>query len=198
MADELDTTDLGKGLVVEDKDTPGLLKRLAGVGLAIATAMGVEMRKGSTGEPINLPSLQVKTSSGAGVFKPTYLAVMDVAKTLIALQAQAGATKLYLVNQNNEFKFVELDPQQCFDPDNVCECPPDFIAGFKEDDDGKLCLVRFTSSGESDSWIDTSSVNISGNGSSESPFNAVVKISSHPGNQLQLLSDGLYVGLPTS
>lgn len=195
---ELDTTNLGKGVVVEDKDTPGLLKRLAGLGLAVTTAMGIQNRKGSAGEPINLPSLQTKPCDGESAFNPKYINVMDVAKSLIALQASAGATKLYLHTQNGVFKFSELDPQQCFNPDDLCECPPDFIAGFKENEDGNLCLVRFSSSGESDSWQDTPTVNISGAGSAGSPFTAAVRVSSQAGNQLQVLGDGLYVGTPTS
>ena len=119
---------------------------------------------------------------------------MNASGVWYALQPNALADKYALISRSGRFQLEPLLGVPCFDPDDICDCAPDEVAGWKEID-GKLCLVRFTSSGDSDVWNDSATIDIQGAGTTGSPFSAHVKISADPGNIIEARADGLYAAL---
>ncbi len=191
MADELDEIPIGNALMAETPVTFDPAK-LSGEGIPVAAAGSVQMRDGSSAKPIQLPD--INTSVVATAFAG--LLIATAGKVIQELLASPDPTKLILTSRNGRMKFEELTPGHCYDPDDICgDCPPDWIAGWQETEAG-LCLVKFVAGGTADSWQDTQSIDITGSGSSGSPYAANIKISADAGNVLELRSDGLYVPTP--
>lgn len=193
MADPLPTIALGKGLAAPST-VDNALSQLTGKGIAVADETGVRMRKGSSGEPIMLPSLQ---HMGFDTSFPSVI-VQNAEGVLYRLDPNEGADKYVLHSRNGSFRLEPLLGAACFPEDEICECPPDQVAGWREveQEDGstKWCLVRFTPSADSDVWEDSQTVDIQGAGTLADPYNANVKISTDPGNLIELRADGLFVG----
>lgn len=163
---------------------------LTGEGIPVTDETGVANRTGASGNPIRTPLLQAMAYD---TIFPKVM-VQNASGVWFVLSPNTTSEKFALISQNSGFQLQRLDGIPCFDPDGICECDPEQIAGWKEID-GRLCLVRFNASGDSDIWEDTNTVNIQGAGTAGSPFSASVKISADPGNILEARADGLYAAL---
>lgn len=189
-------------------------KRLSGNGLAMVQGGAASMRNGSASRPISLPDL-TKVNSDAE-FKN--LMIMDGSGQVHALKPSDAEAPQAVLTANGVFFQGDLYPTVCYKGTDICgNCDNAFVAGFRQNDDGTLCLTKiefdaFTSS--VDSWEDTQTIDISGSGTPANKYKAVVRISptagniisqnaggllalipisQQVGNRLQMLADGLYV-----
>lgn len=197
MADDLPDIATGKALVVPDP-ADDALSELSGLGIPVRDNTGVRMRTGANGDEIILPDLK---HLGSDQTFP-YVIVRNEEGVFMALEPNETGDRFVLVSENGSFKLVLMTGNPCFAEGDICECQPDFSAGFQEielpNGDKKYCLVRFTSGEGVDEWQDTNTVDIAGAGIIGNPYKANVKRSALAGNALQLLPDGLYVAFPTS
>ena len=188
MAEELDIIASGKALIAEIPEDFGSAV-LSGSGIPISTGVAVEMRDGSSDFPTALPKLAEKDITNAFRF----MVMMNLAKELQALTATPGMMPLHLVSVDGDIFFEPLAGVACFDPEKICECVPDWIAGWADGGE-TLCLRRHIPDVVEDIWISTDSVDISGAGIETNPYRASVKISLAAGNRLKMHPDGLFVG----
>lgn len=191
MADPLPEIAVGIAPVVTDP-ADNTLKELSGMGLVSTDVTGTHHRDGSTLNPLVLAAL---SQLGASLSFPL-IVIQNGAGRILAMPAQNDGTQRFLASLNGVWKASVVPPVTCFDYDTICDCPADQIAGWQLNGDGKWCLVRLDPSDISghEHFTNTNTTLITGIGTSGSPYGVNVKISSHAGNRLQLLADGLYVG----
>lgn len=192
MADPLPEIPVGIAPVTTNP-ADNTLAELSGKGLLFVDSTGAtKMADGSTLNPIVLAAL---SQLSAGVGMPLLL-IQNGAGRILAIPAKNDGKQRYLGSLNGQWQESIPPNPSCWDYDEICECPPDEVAGWQLNGSGQWCLVRIPLSDFTGSvhFTNTNTTLITGIGTSGSPYGVNVKISAQSGNRLQILADGLYVG----
>ena len=193
----LEEVPTGYQLAVSDQIT-NCIKRLLVTGNTVIISDG-EHVKGATGASGGNNEIILDELQDLGEGLPT-LVGQNGGGELGQLNAPAGDTVQFVSAHNGGFFLEDFLPPACFEEDQVCECSPDWLAGFartlQPDGSYKWCLVRFP---EADLPVpdpvymaSTSTVQITGTGTAGNPFKATVKIASASGNIIEAQSDGVF------
>ena len=180
----------GRALVAIN-DATGRHHPIDGSGIPVKGNGKVEMRDGSKKQPIKLDAIE-RVKPGTPV--PFLMAVLADGQ-LVALEPEPGPALKPLMGKGGQF--AESDPfgASCFPEAEICgDCIPAYETVWTEktkaDGSKILCLARRAIS-NGPHFDDTNSVEVTGDGSVESPFRFNVKLSGSSGNTLSILEDGV-------
>lgn len=219
--------------VVMNPDT-GCTHPFEGQGILMVSPDGsLKAATGADKNPIRIPEVKRLLTGSSFPF----LLVMNASGQILAIPAKQTNFVEVLTSAGGSWQQKRNPVPICVDDDLVCgDCEPDFISAWKvtprNDGSGKsdACLIKMELSDLltelENAWESSNTVEIQGDGSADTPYNANVKkspdgpgspgpgynllelrsnglfitipISAAEGNQIEWLADGLYVGPPSS
>lgn len=193
-----DPIDEGVALVATSLDDAAV-HPLTGEGIPFVADGAVKMRDGSEGKEIFLDPVALEVTSSF----PNLLLINAEGK-IMKLPAASEGDAFTVVARNGSWAVARVAPTKCFDANDVCgDCDPDYVAGFVQVTEGgetRLCMVKMNFTDflkDPINFSNSSTIQVSGDGSPSTPFTFSVKISTTPGNLLQVDSTGL-LALQTS
>lgn len=190
----LEQVDGGLEVVVTDPET-NCIKRMSNVVSAILISRGgaTGWGTGAPGAEINLNLLQEQST-------PPRLVSENGAGDVGKLSAPSGSTRKFLAAYSGGFHLEDFLPPACFEENQVCECDPEWLAGYQKtlqpDGTYKWCLVRYPPEDlptpDPTAIQSTSTVQVTGSGTTSDPFRLHVKVSADSDNIIETKTDGIY------